>query len=265
MGPIWIFSARMSLEVLPTRTAGAAENMAVDFLMLQRYPREQVSRFRHYGWRAPAFTFGYSQKIAFVRGALPPGETFDLCRRPTGGGIVDHRDDWTYSLVIPRGHPLEDVRATQSYREVHECLAAALQRQRIPAVTKKAAANEPAEITEEHKPAREHRDVPPTVSGGPGVCFERAELYDVVHLDTGEKIAGAAQKRNKRGLLFQGSLWRPALRITVDEEKLREDFVDLLANALGTTSTAVAWPEFDEDEVSGLIENYSAAEWNESR
>ena len=98
----------MRLEVLPERTGGAAENMATDFLMLQRYPTEGVARYRHYHWRSAAFTFGYSQKISFIRGQLPPGETFDLCRRPTGGGLVDHRDDWTYSLVIPspaRGSP----------------------------------------------------------------------------------------------------------------------------------------------------------------
>ena len=116
----------MRLEVLPERTGGAAENMATDFMLLQRYPREDVARYRHYGWRSPSFTFGYSQKIAFVRGQLPPGETIDLCRRPTGGGIVDHRDDWTYSLVIPRGHPFEEARATLSYRAIHEALAGAL-------------------------------------------------------------------------------------------------------------------------------------------
>src|SRR3954467_15094445 len=119
----------MTLDVLPIRTGGAGENRARDFLVRQRYPRPTAPRFRHYSWRGPAFTFGYSQKIAFVRATLPAGETFDVCRRPTGGGVVDHRDDWTFSLVIPRGHPLEDVRATQSYREVHECLAAALTRQ----------------------------------------------------------------------------------------------------------------------------------------
>ncbi len=85
----------MDLEILPVRRGGAAENMALDFLLLQRYPRPAVPRFRHYDWRGPAFTFGYAQKIAWVRGALPPGEPVDLCRRPTGGGIVDHRDDWT--------------------------------------------------------------------------------------------------------------------------------------------------------------------------
>ena len=126
----------MKLHVLPVRTGAAAENMALDFLLLQRYPEEEAPRFRHYEWRRPAFTFGYSQKIEFVRANLPSfakasegtaaGENFDLCRRPTGGGIVDHRNDWTYTLVLPRGHPLYDERAAQSYRIVHECLAAAL-------------------------------------------------------------------------------------------------------------------------------------------
>ena len=239
----------MNLEILPIRTGGAAENMAVDFLLLQRYPRAEVPRFRHYGWRGPAFTFGYSQKIAFVRGALPPGEHFDVCRRPTGGGIVDHRDDWTYALVIPRGHPLEDVRATQSYREVHECLAAALQRQGVPAAAKKSV-----------EPAAEG------AAGGPsGVCFQRAELYDVVHTGSGEKIAGAAQKRNRHGLLFQGSIWRPAAGAAPDWERFHDDFAALLGTALGGVAVPTPWPEFDEDEVSGLTEQYSSPEWLEAR
>jgi lipoyl(octanoyl) transferase len=240
----------MSLEVLPTRTSPAAENMAVDFLMLQRYPREQLSRFRHYSWRSPAFTFGYSQKISFVRASLPAGQIFDLCRRPTGGGIVDHRDDWTFSLVIPRGHPLELLRATESYREVHDCLAAALRRQGVPAITKNAsmltssagAANSPA-----------------------GLCFDRSEPNDVVHETSGAKIAGAAQKRNKRGLLFQGSVWRPALGRAIDEGALLDDFVKNLSVVLGTSRSDVPWPDFQEDEVSGLAETYASAEWNEGR
>lgn len=253
----------MTLELLPTRTAGAAENMAVDFLLLQRYPNQTAPRFRHYGWRGPAFTFGYSQKIEFVRAALPRDETFDLCRRPTGGGIVDHRDDWTFSLVIPRGHPLEDVRATQSYREIHECLAAALQRQSIPAVTKKAAAA-PAELDADDESRGPRRPARPTVSPA-GVCFERAELYDVVHATTGEKIAGAAQKRNKHGLLFQGSLWRPSLKMSLDDDVLFDDFTTLLGQALGVSAEACPWPDFNEDEVSGLIEQYASTEWLEAR
>lgn len=233
----------MNLHVLPSRAAGAAENMATDFLLLQRYPAAALPRFRHYEWHAPAFTFGYAQKIEWVRTQLPPGETFDLCRRPTGGGIVDHRSDWTYALVIPRGHPLEEVRATNSYREIHEALAAALRDEGVPAATKTA--------VPESDPI--------------GVCFQRAEIYDVVHERTGAKIAGAAQKRNKRGLLFQGSIWRPAVESPVDWERFQETFVHRLAAALGGTAEPTPWPEFNEDELAGLTEQYAAPEWLDLR
>src|SRR4051812_2047322 len=59
----------MKLDILPSRTGGAAENMAIDFLLLQRYPAESAARFRHYEWRGPAFTFGYAQKVSAVRAA----------------------------------------------------------------------------------------------------------------------------------------------------------------------------------------------------
>jgi lipoate-protein ligase A len=230
----------MTLEIIPIRTGGAAENMALDFLMLQRYSRATAPRFRHYGWRAPAFTFGYGQKIAAVRAVLPAETTLDLCRRPTGGGVVDHRHDWTYALVIPRGHPLEDVRATQSYRAVHEGLAAALQAQGVPAVVKQT--------------VEDFAGLPSEASAKEGVCFQRAEIFDVVHGRSGEKIAGAAQKRNKHGLLFQGSIWRPAAGRAVDWDKFQADFTAQLAAALGVTAELVPWPDLNEDEVSGLTE-----------
>jgi lipoate-protein ligase A len=238
----------MILDVLPERTAGAAENMAADFLLLQRYPRESAARFRHYGWRSPAFTFGYSQKIAYIRGQLPPDGPFDLCRRPTGGGLVDHREDWTYSLVIPRGHPLEEVRATQSYRAVHEALAAAFAAVGVAAALKPVA--DPVAAGEPGGPA--------------GICFERAEIFDVVHAATGAKIAGGAQKRNKRGLLFQGSVWKPAAG-AVDWERLGGEFVQGLAAALGAEASPSPWPELDEGELDGLTERYASPEWMDLR
>lgn len=243
------------LDLLPQRTAGAAENMAADFLLLQRYPQPGAARFRHYDWRGPAWTFGYSQKIAFVRGQLPADTPGELCRRATGGGVVDHREDWTYALVIPRGHALEELRATQSYRVVHECLAAALRAQGVPAEAK-ASCEPPPEGAAACGPA--------------GVCFQRAELYDVVQTESGAKIAGAAQKRNKHGLLFQGSIWRPAARgganhAPVDWEIFGGVFTAELARALGAEAVATPWPEFNEDEMGALVEQYASSEWTEFR
>jgi lipoate-protein ligase A len=250
----------MVLDVLPVRTGNAPENMAHDFLLLQRYPRAQAARFRHYDWRSPAWTFGYSQKIAFVRAQLP-ADARDLCRRTTGGGVVDHTDDWTYALVVPRGHALYDTRATESYRIVHQALADALLEQHIPAELEKRAAT--AEETEPVAPT------PGATGGAPagpaGVCFHRAEIYDVVHSERREKIAGAAQKRNKHGLLLQGSIWKPACAAPVDWEKFHDSFVARLAAALAAEVEYPGWPEFGYDEEQALIDQYSTPEWVEYR
>lgn len=257
----------MPFHLLPTRTAGAAENMAVDFLLLQRYPQPAAVRFRHYAWRGPAVTFGYGQKIAFVREQLAGQERVDLCRRPTGGGIVDHRNDWTYALVIPRGHPVEELRAADSYQRVHEALAAALRRQGVAARVKPCAASGSDGLTCEGSAVSKDPLQQRAEAVGPaGVCFQRAEAFDVVHATTGEKIAGAAQKRNKHGLLFQGSVARGAAGgEAVEWLQFQEDFVETLAAALSVAAQATPWPEFKEDEVEGLTEQYSATEWIEYR
>jgi lipoate-protein ligase A len=254
------------LEVLPTRSDSAAANMAADFLLLRRYPeaRRAHARFRAYGWHRPAFTFGYSQKIAWVRAQLPAdAEGVELVRRPTGGGLVDHRDDWTYALVIPRGHELEKARAVDSYRAVHAALAAALV-----AVGQAAVLMERCEPAADFEAAGEGRDgeLPGFAAAkGPTVCFTRPELYDVVDPATGAKIAGAAQKRSKEGLLFQGSIWRPAAAGVRDWEVLAETFVAGLAAALGAEAEANSWPEFAEGEHEALTEQYAAPEWTEAR
>jgi lipoate-protein ligase A len=247
------------LDLLPFRTAGAAENMAADFLLLKRAPADRA-RFRHYGWRSPAFTFGYSQKIADIRAQLPPGGPFELCRRATGGGLVDHRDDWTYALVLPRGHALEEMRASQSYRLVHEALAAALAAQGVPAELQPAIPQ--IELGDPHGAgALSSR------SGHPAtVCFQRAEVFDVCHAATGAKLAGAAQKRSKHGMLFQGSIWKAALGATVDWDRYGDDFAARLAATLGAEPAPAPWPEeVGDDELAALTEHYASPEWNESR
>jgi lipoate-protein ligase A len=94
------------------------------------------------------------------------------------------------------------------------------------------------------------------------VCFQRAEIHDVVDASSGAKIAGAAQKRNKHGLLFQGSISRGAVRVGgIDWERFEEQFASFLAAALGQTAAQVPWPEIDDEEVNSLTEQYGSSEW----
>lgn len=254
------FPVTATLDLLPVRTGNAPENMTTDFLLLQRYPNPGHARFRHYEWRGPAWTFGYSQKIAFVRTQIPE-DARDLCRRPTGGGVVDHTDDWTFALVIPRGFALYEVRAIQSYRAVHEVLAGALAAQGVP-VELKLRPDDAAGATEDGADAGGTAGAATPA----GVCFQRAELFDLVHARTGAKIAGAAQKRNKAGLLLQGSVWKPACGAgAIDWERVHDDFTAALARALGAATAQPGWPEFNFDEEQALLEQYSSSEWIELR
>ena len=224
--------------------------MAEDFLLLKRYPELGRARFRHYEWRLPSFTFGYSQKIEYVRAQLPPVEEgpFDVCRRATGGGVVDHRDDWTYALVIPRVHPLCEAAAPESYRIVHERIASVM-----------------SSLGEDVVLKREPDGVDDGVEAGPTVCFARSERYDVVRGDTGAKVAGAAQKRAREGLLFQGSIARSAVSAAFDWDAFESGFVGRLAEVLNAGVVEVPWPDFAEHEVEGLTAQYSSEEWNAFR
>ena len=70
-------------------------NMAIDEALLET---AVIPTIRFYRWRSPALSFGYFGKFSDV--AIYAAER-DLVRRWTGGGIVFHGDDLTYSIVIP--------------------------------------------------------------------------------------------------------------------------------------------------------------------
>jgi lipoate-protein ligase A len=146
-------------------------------------PRLGRPVLRFYGWTERAASFGYFQKFADVERMtlLRP-----LVRRPTGGGLVPHDADWTYSLAIPPGAPWYSLTAMGSYRRVHEWIQAAFAKLSI--ATDLAAACRKAQA---------------------GQCFVGHDKFDL--LWRGQKIAGAAQRRTRDGLLIQGSVQPPQI------------------------------------------------------
>lgn len=214
----------------------AADNMAADEALLATMPRWQRPVLRFYGWTESAATFGYFQKYPEVaaRIALRP-----LVRRPTGGGIVPHDADWTYSLAFPAGHAWHQLAAVASYERVHAWIQAAFARL--------------GHVTELAPCGR---------ATAPGACFEGYEKSDV--LWQGRKIAGAAQRRNQSGLLIQGSVQPPPV------PPARADWeAAMLATAVETWS--VTWeplppdPEFNTLVAALAREKYSQAGYNQKR
>lgn len=154
----------------------AAMNMAIDEALLQFATRPAL---RFYRWRAPALSFGYFGSFADVANEANERE---LVRRWTGGGIVLHGEDFTYSIVLP-GVQTAASRAT--YAQVHRAIQSALPRSMNVALAVQAS---------------------PKVSES---CFANPVEADV--LLEGRKIAGAAQRRTRAGLLHQGSIQHDAL------------------------------------------------------
>jgi lipoate-protein ligase A len=186
----------------------AAFNMALDEALLEFAHRLQVPLLRFYGWIEPAATFGYFQKYSSVERAtlLRP-----LVRRPTGGGIVPHDADWTYSFAVPPCHEWHSLAATESYRRIHEWIQHAFAKLKIQ-----------TELASSKKTAADNPDMP-------GECFTGHEKFDL--LWRGKKIAGAAQRRNKLGLLIQGSVQPPPITISRRdwEEAMRATAAELFS------------------------------------
>jgi lipoyl(octanoyl) transferase len=181
-----------------------AWNMALDEALLLNVVKIGKPVLRFYGWTEPAATFGYFQHHSDIAAWTP---LRPLIRRTTGGGLVPHDADWTYSVVIPPSDPWYELRATESYLQLHRWVTAALR-----------AADIPAELA-----LSARKEIP-------GQCFAGAEQYDV--LLAGRKIAGAAQRRAREGLLIQGSI--QSLPGGANRARWQEQ---MLANA-------VVWREF---------------------
>ena len=184
----------------------AAMNMAIDEALLET---AVVPTIRFYRWRSPALSFGYFGKFSDV--AIYAAER-DLVRRWTGGGIVFHGDDLTYSIVIPASDPVFGESSIAIYEKIHRALADALNEVGERAVV--AGGVDPGGIA-----LRKHA----AVSASGYNCFANPVRADVI-MD-GRKIAGAAQRRTRSGLLQQGSIQRIEL-----ENGLAKRFAQELSN-----------------------------------
>jgi lipoyl(octanoyl) transferase len=151
----------------------AALNMAIDEVLLRTVERPLL---RCYRWAQPAVSFGYFGHYAEVLSEWPGR---DIVRRWTGGGTVPHGDDFTYSLLVPRSCPFAEWPPPESYRVIHEVIARVLN---APGLVLAAATAE--KVTD--------------------ACFANPVRHDLVTANG--KVAGAAQRRTRCGLLHQGSI-----------------------------------------------------------
>lgn len=204
-------------------------NMAIDEALLRFCQLNPVLRV--YGWLEPAVSIGYFQSIQVVPVQRP------YVRRLTGGGLVDHAHDFTYTLIFPRQHPLAQKGTSESYRLIHQTIQTALENyglkvQLVPIPSEKNSPN----------------------------CFQKPVKFDLVD-KKGKKIAGAAQRRTQMAVLHQGSLLlEPSAHnflpyFLAEMEKLLEE--TLKADDLTADEFLLA-KQLE-------IERYSLTSWNAAR
>lgn len=167
-----------ALHLILDTARPAAFNMAVDQVLLETCT---VPVLRVYRWDQPSVSIGYSHDYALLKPTLPK---WPVVRRWTGGGVVWHQDDSTYSLIVPACDPWSQTRPVESYRQIHGSLAGALND----------AGQGPCLLAGEE----DRKDG--------ALCFEAPAVFDIAC--AGIKIAGAGQRRTRQGLLHQGSLKR---------------------------------------------------------
>lgn len=236
----------MALLVLPNTFGAAAANMAIDAALLATVPKN-TALLRHYGWIEPSITFGYTQAWADVQASFP--DELRLCRRMTGGGIVDHRNDWTYALILQASLAAAQLQAPVIYEHVHSSLAAALEAQ---------------SIASQFAPCPRHcQQQSPSE---PAHCFTQPVANDVL-TPSGRKIAGAAMKRSRSGLLIQGSVDRTALPDNFDSAAFAQAFSRHLSARLDIPAGQCddLRPLFDGKRIQQERTRYESCEWQQRR
>lgn len=170
-------------------------NMAVDEALLES---AACPVLRFYSWRGPALSFGYFGSYADVADQQDDRE---IVRRWTGGGVVPHGDDLTYSVIIPASHVFFTRSSLAIYCDLHEAIRRALNESGLEATLADSAT--------------------PKVSEN---CFANAVRADV--MVAGRKIAGAAHRRSRVGVLHQGSIQEAGL-----PRRFRHDLARILCDS----------------------------------
>lgn len=199
-------------------TVSAQWNMAVDEALLTTFQEKDLPIFRLYRWEKPSLSFGrFSQPMKTVDMHKIRTEDIHYARRITGGGILVHGNDISYSMVVP--HSFVRKRGVrQSYRELCGFLIALYEQ-----LGADAAFAHDLQLPESQSP----------------VCLAGTEAYDI--MIGGRKIGGNAQRHTRHAMLQHG---------TIPLEIDREYFETFFQGDAGL-SQAVTLKEID----SGLTES----------
>ena len=261
--PIW--------RLIVTTPLSGAENMAIDEALLRSFdPILSPPVLRLYGWNPPALSLGRFQKAAEVLDLERcRDDGIAVVRRMTGGGVIYHADELTYSLVcapaqIPPASSIKD-----SFRVLTGFLLAFYRGLGLDAGYAVDALPEGSRLGERT-----------------AFCFAGKESFDI--LVNGRKIGGNAQRRQKNVIFQHGSIplhnraatglsymreqapehveWTASLAeygITADRETLQHEIAAAFGGYFGTLLRSDLLSEREQADMENVLLNrYASDLWN---
>ena len=176
-------------KMIDTGRQSAEENMLFDTALLEQADSFSRPILHFYEWLKESATYGYFlDPSQFLNLEKAQQLSLQLARRPTGGGIVFHIWDMAFSVVVPASCGEFSWNTLANYAFVNHAVLSAV----------KEFLNDqmPLTLTSEDFVSRDPRCS--------HFCMAKPTKYDVVW--EGKKIAGAAQRKTRKGFLHQGTI-----------------------------------------------------------
>ncbi|MFA7084720.1 MAG: lipoate--protein ligase family protein [Arcobacteraceae bacterium] len=168
-------------RVIHTYNQSAVMNMAIDKALVLSFKKEDQPILRLYTWQN-SFTVGVSQNTNTYEAYVKQYKA-NCAKRITGGGVLFHGHDLSYSLVLPTFY-LENLSVKQSYEKICTFLLCFYKSLNLE--------------------ARYAKDVSTINLSKSDFCQIGYEAYDIII--NGKKIGGNAQKRTKNMIFQHGSI-----------------------------------------------------------
>jgi lipoate-protein ligase A len=176
-------------EIIDTGFQSAEENMRFDGQLLEKAEAFSCPVLHFYDWAGESATYGYftdPSKLINLDNARHL--SLQLARRPTGGGMVFHIWDMAFSVLVPATSPEFSSNTLENYSFVNRAVLGAVKEFLDP--------HPELVLTRE-----DFRAWDPDCSH---FCMAKPTKYDVMW--NGRKVAGAAQRKTRKGFLHQGTI-----------------------------------------------------------
>ena len=186
-------------RLIKSQNLSAKANSCLDLALFKAFNKDSLPVLRLYSWQT-SVTFGLSQNPSDYVTLLKEYKN-NFAKRITGGGVLFHGHDISYSLIIPASY-IEDKGVKETYELI--CLFI---------LNFYASFGLKANFA---------KDVEEIVLSKDAFCQVGFEAYDIII--NGQKIGGNAQKRSKNVIFQHGSIPLKTIKKDKQHGSSLEDF-----------------------------------------